>query len=301
MSTPGDRASPLSGRRILVTGAARGIGEAVARELAARGARVGLLGLEPDRLAALSERLGDAAGWTEADVTDQPALDRAVARVSAALGGLDVVVANAGVANTGTVATSPADALARVVEVNLVGAIRTVSATLPYLLASRGHYLLVASAASFTVSPGLAAYGASKAGLLAFGDALRLEVAHRGVTVGTAHPIWIDTDLVRDAQRDLPIFERSLRRTPGPWGRPLDVATCAAYVVDGIERRLEKVFVPPSVRWLYHARMLLGTQPVRRVLTREAARSVPELEEQVLRLGRTFGRHSVAVPPGPLD
>lgn len=297
MSPLRGRISPLRGRRVLVTGAARGIGESVARALAARGARVALVGLEADRLAPLAAELGAHHTWVEADVTDQAALDQAVERAVAALGGLDVVVANAGVASTGTVATSPADALARVVEVNLIGAMRTVSATLSHLLAARGHYLLVASVASFTVAPGLAAYGASKAGVQAFGDALRLEVAHRGVTVGTAHPIWVDTDLVRDAQEDLPRFARSLQRMPGPLSRQVDVQTCAQYIVDGIEQRRDKVFVPPSVRWIYHARALLDTPPVRRVLAREAARSVPVLEDQVRQLGRSFGRHSVAIPP----
>jgi NAD(P)-dependent dehydrogenase (short-subunit alcohol dehydrogenase family) len=122
--------------------------------------------------------------------------------VAQAVDGLDVVVANAGVANTGTVATSSVDALVRTVDVNLVGTIRTVSATLSHVLASRGHYLLVASAASFAVAPGLAAY-----------------VAHRGVTVGTAHPTWVDTDLVRDAREDLPLLEEEIRRLGRSFGR----------------------------------------------------------------------------------
>jgi NAD(P)-dependent dehydrogenase (short-subunit alcohol dehydrogenase family) len=284
--------SPLRGRVVLVTGAARGIGEAVAREVAARGGRLALVGLEPARLQALSLELGPDHFWAEADVTDQASLEQAVKGAVAQFGGLDVVVANAGIANTGTVATNPADALARTVEVNLVGVIRTVSATLPHVFAARGHYLLVASAASFTVSPGLAAYCASKAGVEAFGDAFRLEVAHQGVTVGTAHPIWIDTDLVRDAKDDLPIFRRTVEQLPGPLGRQVDVQTCARMFVEGIEARRAKVFVPPSVGWVFHARALLTTGLARRVMAGQAARSVPQLEEQVRRLGRAFGRHS---------
>jgi NAD(P)-dependent dehydrogenase (short-subunit alcohol dehydrogenase family) len=284
--------SPLRGRVVLVTGAARGIGEAVAREVAARGGRLALVGLEPARLQALSHELGPDHFWAEADVTDQGSLEQAVKGAVTELGGIDVVVANAGIANTGTVATNPADALARTVEVNLIGVIRTVSATLPHVVAARGHYLLVASAASFTVSPGLAAYCASKAGVEAFGDAFRLEVAHQGVTVGTAHPIWIDTDLVRDAKDDLPIFRRTIEQLPGPLGQQVDVQTCARLFVEGIERRRAKVFVPPSVGWVFHARALLTTGLARRVMTGQAARSVPQLEEQVRRLGRAFGTHS---------
>lgn len=295
--------SPLRGRVVLVTGAARGIGEAVAREAARRGAQLALVGLEPERLRALSAELsaehpaGNGPGhyWAEADVTDQAALDRAVSGAAAVLGGLDVVVANAGIANTGTVATSPPDALARTVEVNLVGVIRTVSATRPEIVAARGHYLLVASVASFTVAPGLAAYCASKAGVEAFGDAFRLEVAHQGVTVGTAHPIWIDTDLVRDAKEDLPVFRRTIARMPGPLGAQVDVATCARLFVDGIEARRPKVFVPRTVGSVFHARALLTTGAVRRMMAREASRSVPQLEAEVRALGRSFGRHSVGL------
>jgi short-subunit dehydrogenase len=164
---------------------------------------------------------------------------------------------------------------------------------LAQVVTARGHYLLVASAASFTVAPGLAAYCAAKAGVEAFGDALRLEVAHQGVTVGTAHPIWIDTDLVRDAKSDLPIFRASLEATPGPLGRQVDLATCARLIVEGIERRRPKVFVPPSLGWAFHARSLLTTPLARRVMQRAAGRSVPALEEQVRRVGRPFGEHSV--------
>ena len=291
--------SPLRGRVVLVTGAARGIGEAVAREVAARGGQVALVGLEPERLQALSAELSRATGvehfWARADVTDQSSLDKAVTGALDALGGIDVVVANAGIANSGTVATNPPDALARTVEVNLIGVMRTVSATLPHVRESHGHYLLVASAASFTVAPGLAAYCASKAGVESFADAFRLEVAHLGVTVGSAHPIWIDTDLVRDAKEDLPLFRKTIEHLPGPLGRQVDVQTCARMIVDGIEARKAKVFVPPSVGWLFHARALLTTGLVRKLMAKEAARSVPRLEEEVRTLGRAFGRHSTGL------
>jgi NAD(P)-dependent dehydrogenase (short-subunit alcohol dehydrogenase family) len=291
--------SPLRGRVVLVTGAARGIGEAVAREVAARGGQLALVGLEPQRLQAISQELSTELGpqhyWAEADVTDQSALDKAVMGAVESLGGIDVVVANAGIANTGTVATNPPDVLARTVEVNLIGVMRTVSATRPHVVDARGHYLLVASVASFTVAPGLAAYCASKAGVEAFGDAFRLEVAHQGVTVGTAHPIWVDTDLVRDAKEDLPLFRQSIERMPGPLGRQIDVQTCARLMVDGIEARRPKVFVPPSVGSVFHARALLTTNLVRRAMAREAARSVPQLEEQVRELGRAYGRHSTGL------
>src|SRR6476646_3650452 len=114
--------TPLAGKTVLITGAARGIGAALARKAAARGARVALVGLEPDLLAAVADGLGPEHLWIEADVTDPGALEAAVRKTVETFGGLDVVVANAGIAPLGTVATSSARALARTIEVNLIGA-----------------------------------------------------------------------------------------------------------------------------------------------------------------------------------
>ncbi|MBO0867591.1 MAG: SDR family oxidoreductase [Micromonosporaceae bacterium] len=283
----------LDGKVVLITGAARGIGEQVARMVAARGARVAAVGLEPERLAALVAELGDRHAWAECDVTDQAGLDRAVGDVVARLGGIDVVVANAGVAGYGTVAVAPPDVLARTVEVNLIGVMRTVSATLPEVLARRGYLLLVSSVAAFSVLPGLAAYAAAKAGVEQFGNVLRLEVAHRGVAVGTAHPIWIDTDLVRDAREDL----GNDRRLPGPLGRTYSVEQCATALVRGIERRQRRVFVPRSMALMQAARILVQSSFGDLLLRGPARTAVPELEQRVQELGRSFGQHSVAQSP----
>lgn len=140
--------STLTGRVVLVTGPARGIGEATARLLAARGARLSLVGLEPERLEALAGELGPGHLWFEADVTDSAAMERAVRGTVEALGGIDVVVANAGVAANGTVAVTPVDALVRVIDVNLSGVVRTVHAALPAVTERRGYLLLVSSAAA---------------------------------------------------------------------------------------------------------------------------------------------------------
>src|SRR5919202_1739701 len=226
----------VTGKVVFITGPARGIGAEVARQLAARGARVSLAGLESERLTTLAAELGGGAVWVECDVTDQAALERAVAGTVAALGGIDVVIASAGVASNGTVAVTPVEALVRVIEVNLIGVVRTVSATLPHVLERRGYYLLMSSAAALAATPGISAYAASKSGVEQFANALRLEVAHRGVAVGTAHPCWIDTDLVRDQQRDLQSFNEMLRVLPGPFGTVTPVRECAAALVRAIER-----------------------------------------------------------------
>src|SRR4028119_1216022 len=173
----------VSGKVVLITGAARGIGAETARLLAARGARLSLVGLEPERLAALAAELGDGHVWFECDVTDQMALERAVRGTCATLGGLDIVVANAGIASNGTVAVAPVDALVRTVEVNLIGVVRTVSATLSHVTERRGYYLLVSSAAALAPLPGISTYAASQAGGGVFGNALRRGGAHHGGAV----------------------------------------------------------------------------------------------------------------------
>jgi NAD(P)-dependent dehydrogenase (short-subunit alcohol dehydrogenase family) len=286
-------ADPISGKVVLITGPARGIGAETARRLSKRGARLSLVGLEPERLAALVAELGPQHAMFECDVTDQAALDRAVAGTVQALGGIDVVVANAGIASNGTVAVTPVEAMVRVLEVNLVGVVRTVSATLPQVTGRKGYYLLVSSAAALAAMPGLGAYAASKSGVEFFGSALRLEVAHKGVAVGVIHPCWIDTDLVRDLQHDLNAFNRMLRTLPGPFGSISTVEECADAMVDAIARRRRKVFVPKSLAPLAAVRQLFMSPLSEKLMARRAGAIIPQLEREVGQLGRAFGEHSV--------
>jgi short-subunit dehydrogenase len=283
----------LRGKVALVTGPARGIGAALARALAARGARLALVGLEAPRLEALAHELGAGHVAAPCDVTDQDALERAVARVAGALGGIDVVVANAGIGCFGTVARTPVEAQVRVLEVNLAGVLRTVAATLPHVSERKGYYLLISSAAALAAAPGLAAYSASKSGVEQFGNALRLELAPRGVGVGVAHPCWIDTDLVRDARHDLAVFDRMVERLPPPLGTVTPVEDCAAALVAAIERRRRKVFVPRSLAWLAALRSLLTSALADRVLLGRTRTLMPEMEEQAAARGRSFGASSV--------
>jgi NAD(P)-dependent dehydrogenase (short-subunit alcohol dehydrogenase family) len=285
--------SPLRNRTVLVTGAARGIGAQTARRAAERGARVALVGLEPDRLAALAAELGAGHAWFECDVTDQAAVDAAVAGTIDRFGRIDVVVANAGIANHGTVAVTPVDDVARTIEVNLIGVARTIGAALPHVIEARGYCLLVSSAAGFAPLPGMAAYCASKAGVEQFGNALRLEVAHKKVGVGVAYMTWIDTDLVRDVRDDLSTFNDTLKMLPGPFGAYTSVDVCADAFIDAIEHRRHRVYVPASLARFQPLRALFAGRSAFRVMRRQAAGSVPRLEAEVGRLGRSFGAHSM--------
>ena len=115
----------VNGRTVFITGAARGIGAETARRLHSKGANVALVGLEPERLEALAAELGDRAFALEADVTDFDALERAVAATVERFGGIDVGIANAGIAYTGPLATAPMEQVERTLAVNFLGVWRT--------------------------------------------------------------------------------------------------------------------------------------------------------------------------------
>jgi short-subunit dehydrogenase len=191
----------------------------------------------------------------------------------------------------GTIAVGDIEAMAHTVQVNLVGVMRTVGATVDHLIASRGYCLLVSSAAAFTALPGMAAYCASKAGVEQFGNAIRLELRHRRVAVGTAHMSFVDTDLVRDVQEDLPQFRETLDSLPWPLGKLTSVEACARAFVDAIERRRRKVYVPRAVGAVQVVRSLMLSPLSDAIIGRGARTGVPRMEAQVRTLGRAFGRH----------
>jgi NAD(P)-dependent dehydrogenase (short-subunit alcohol dehydrogenase family) len=268
------RSSPLADRTVVVTGAARGLGAALAREIAGRGARVALLGHETAALDALAVSLPGPALPVEVDVTDPAALDIAAHRVRAGLGPVSVVVANAGIAEGGPfLATHPA-AWRRVIDVNLTGSAQTARAFLPDLIDTAGYFLQIASLASLGAAPLMSAYCASKAGAEAFAHALRAEVAHRGVGVGIAYLNWADTDMIRDADRYAVL--RELRaRMPGPARRVHPVETVAARLVQGLERRRTAVYAPAWLRLVQPVRAALPP-----VVLRVARRHLPRMEAE---------------------
>jgi NAD(P)-dependent dehydrogenase (short-subunit alcohol dehydrogenase family) len=182
----------LEGQVAVVTGAARGVGELLARKLSARGATVALVGLEPDGLKQVVGRLhGDGDHWY-ADVTDHEAMARVAQEVRERFGKVDIVVANAGVATGGPFVDSDPVAWRRVIEVNLIGSAVTARAFLPALTESRGYLLQIASLAAITPAPMMTAYCASKSGVEAYAHSLRAEVGHRWAS-GTCRgptPTW---------------------------------------------------------------------------------------------------------------
>lgn len=270
---------PIGGSTVVITGAARGIGERLALTLAGRGARVALVGLEPERLADVAARCGPNAAWWAADVTDSARMAEVADQVAERFSRIDTVVANAGIAAGGPLLLADPDAYDRVIEVNLLGSIRTARAFLPRLVESRGYFHQVASMAAFSPSPLMGAYCASKAGVESFAHSLRTEMAHHGVAVGVSYFSWTDTDMVRGAD-ETPELTRSRTRLPGPLGKLQPLGPAVERMADGIERRAGHVYGQRYIRGLSMARAAF---PAMFYLT--ARRDARETEEALRPLG----------------
>ena len=232
----------MAGKVVLITGASRGIGAAVARRLASEGATLALVGLEPDELKKVAEDCGPDAGWWEADVTDLESLRTAVEAVAERYGRIDVVVANAGIAAPGFTRSMDPAVWERVLDVDLYGVWRTVRLTLPHLLETKGYLLLVSSLAGIVHIPGLAAYNVAKAGVEAMGNSLRSELKHLGVDVGVAHLTFVDTDMVRGVDEH-PVFGRVRTGIPLA-GRVYPLELAVEKFTQGIRKRSRVIHVP---------------------------------------------------------
>jgi NAD(P)-dependent dehydrogenase (short-subunit alcohol dehydrogenase family) len=261
--------SKVTGKVVLITGAARGIGAGVARDLAAKGAKVALVGLEPEELAEVARECGPDAGAWEADVTSWADLEKVTAEIVARYGRIDVVLANAGIAATGFTRSIDTASFERVINVNLLGVWRTIRVTLPHLIESKGYALLVSSAAAIVHIPGNAAYSAAKAGVEAFANSLRAEVRHLGVDVGVVHPTWIATDMVNSADEH-PVFGRMRATNGGIASRTYPLSVAVDLISAGIAKRTRAVHVPGWVGVLKLFRALIP-----RVVEWQARRFVP--------------------------
>jgi len=241
----------LAGRRVLITGAARGIGAALAQRLHARGARVAVAGLEPDLLAGVADSVDGP--WWECDVTDREQVDATVEAAVAALGGLDIVVANAGIAAQLPLVGGDPAIFEKIVAVNLLGSYYTLRAAGPHVSHPRGYALAVSSMGAAVHLPLMGAYSASKAGVEALGNTLRQELRPSGARVGVAYFAELDTDMTTrgfdtDAARTL-LGNRNITRVT-----PLEVGIRA--VERGIIRRSRVIVAPGWTRPALAGRMV---------------------------------------------
>jgi NAD(P)-dependent dehydrogenase (short-subunit alcohol dehydrogenase family) len=265
--------SGLDGRRVLITGAARGIGAAVARRLHSRGAKLALAGIEPEQLRAVASECGDAPALA-CDVRSREQVEGAVAQAVERLGGLDVVVANAGVAAQMPVIGGDPEVFEQTIAVNLVGVYYTLRAAGPHIAHKNGYALAISSLAAAVHVPLLGAYCSAKAGVEALGDAMRIELRSSGARVGVAYFAELETDMTSrgfgtEAARKLQSQIRG-----GRFQRVAPLSAGVDAIERGIEKRARRVVAPRWVEALLPIRM-----PVQRIVEEATWRGLePVLE-----------------------
>jgi NAD(P)-dependent dehydrogenase (short-subunit alcohol dehydrogenase family) len=249
----------LNGKVALVTGAARGIGYETARQLHTRGAAVVVVDLDADEAREAAERIGERTLGIAADVTDAGAMRAVVAETVERFGGLDVAMANAGIAppSIATMRSVPAEEWERVIDVNLLGVWHTVRAALPQVTERRGHIVVVASVAAFANGMMGSSYMVSKAGAEQLGRALRTELQPYGASASVAYFGWVDTRMVQET------FARPGAGTleelaPDFLMRRITPTQAGAVVVKGIEERAPRIFAPKWWRYFSALRGLLN-------------------------------------------
>jgi short-subunit dehydrogenase len=252
------------GTRVLVTGASRGIGAAVARAFAGRGCTLGVVARGRGPLEELAAGLpGSGHMALEADVADAGSIASAVER----FGDVDVLVANAGLTHYMPFAELPLASAEQMSRVNWLGTLYTVKAALPRMLERRGgHVVIVSSGGGVRGFPEAAVYNGTKAAQHGFAEALRLELAGSGVSVTTVYPGEIETSLHDHEWDRMPAwYHRDRRSPPGP---------LADRMVTAVEQDRRELFHPPLVRLL---RVVNGISPgladlmLRRILGPAAA------------------------------
>jgi meso-butanediol dehydrogenase / (S,S)-butanediol dehydrogenase / diacetyl reductase len=184
---------------VLVTGGGSGIGEAIARRFAADGWRVAVNGRRPEPIAAVAADIEGVA--VQGDTTEPDVAERVVADTVAALGGLDCVVLNAGIAHSGTILEQTPDSFERVLRTNVIGSFLVARAALPHVIDRQGSLIAISSAAALTAGPQSAAYCTSKAALSMLMKTIAIDYAATGIRANSVCPAWVRTDM-GDAMMD---------------------------------------------------------------------------------------------------
>jgi short-subunit dehydrogenase len=240
----GGRRQRFARNAVFITGASSGIGAALAREFSREGADVALAARRVDRLEALASEIGQAgrrAVVIACDVTRDGDLERAVSRARAALGKLDVVVANAGFGVTGKLETLALDDYRRQFETNVFGVLRTVYATLDDLEKTRGRLVLIGSVSGHVAVPGSSAYAMSKFAVRALADSLGHELAPHGVAVTLISPGFVESEINQVDNRG--VWRAQAPRRPLPASIVMATPTAARKIVSAVARRRREVVI----------------------------------------------------------
>ena len=164
---------------------------------------------------------------------------------------------------------------------------------------NHGYALLVSSVGSFSAFPGLSTYCASKAAVEHLANGVRIELAHTGVRIGSAHPAFLDTDLVRDTESEFEAISSALHSLRGPLGKLHSPTQCAEAMAHAIAKRKRRVYTPRSSAIMQALRPLVLSVPGDAVLKRvmRTSQYIPNLDTEVAALGRAFGSSSVETRP----
>jgi NAD(P)-dependent dehydrogenase (short-subunit alcohol dehydrogenase family) len=187
------------------------------------------------------------------------------------------------------------EAFETVVDVNMMGVFYTVRAALPSVIERRGYVLIVSSLAAFVAGPGMASYDASKAGVEHLANALRLELAYRGVGVGSAHMSWIDTPMVKETKAELATFRELIATLPGPMKKTTSVEKCGEAFVKGIEGRKRRIYCPGWVGLMRWMRPLIATPVLERDIRKLTPDLLPRIDAEAAALGRHFSARTEAL------
>jgi NAD(P)-dependent dehydrogenase (short-subunit alcohol dehydrogenase family) len=227
----------FANRVILITGAASGIGRELALQFSEEGAKIGAVDLNASMLESLAEAVPPGCYASAlADVTERASLLLAVEKIRQQLGPVDMLVASAGLGFETSALNFHAEEFERLLKVNLIGVANSVEAVLPEMLARRqGHIVGISSLASYRGLPLLLAYCASKAGVNAFMDGLRVELKPHGISVTTVCPGWIRTPMTADLA------------IPGE--EMMDVSYAAVRIIKAVRQERRFLAFPTSTAW----------------------------------------------------
>ena len=238
----------ISRLTIAITGSTGGLGSALAKALHAKGAKLALLDLDGAAAQQQAASLGGPArarGWA-VNVRSMDSLQQAMDEAAAHFGGLDMVIANAGITEMEALVNGSEAAFTRVIDINLNGVWRTFKAAIPHVQKRKGYLLAISSMAAFIHSPLQSSYAASKAGVWAMCDSIRLELRHLGVGVGSVHPTFFPTPMMDNLLADSAGSHIWDGNKGGFW-KMVTLESVVAAIVEGIERRSDMIVAPKRI------------------------------------------------------
>lgn len=242
--------SSFTGKVVLVTGASSGIGKATAIEFARQGATVGLMARRGDELEKVAAEMGGKGIVLPADVTDEAAVNARVEELVSKAGGIDILIAAAGISLRAPFETTTTETIRRVLDVNFMGCVLPTRAVLPHIKARKGSLIAISSLSGRKGTPEYAVYGATKFALQGLYDGLRIEHMRDGVHFGVFCPGFVDTPLRESVLKgDGKVYETPPKLPFRLWS----VDLCVSKILRMVRRRLKSSLLPGFVHYLLTA------------------------------------------------